>query len=131
MLRGKLKDGHVVELIKWQIFSYFIQLLVCSFKSSKVTFLKPLLICSFICLLYTQMMHSQALRTKKKFSQLIFILKISEANIVELNNQLETYIINMCSKVEFSELKGLGGLAGKRKWLRREKILYTLYFISF
>lgn len=32
-----------------------------------------------------------------------------------LNNQLDTYVLDVHSNIEFSELKGIGGLAKKKK----------------
>jgi hypothetical protein len=43
-----------------------------------------------------------------------------------LNNQLDTYILDVHSNIEFSEFKGIGGLAMKKK---NKDIVYPLMYL--
>ncbi|XP_050241354.1 uncharacterized protein LOC126690285 [Quercus robur] len=52
----------------------------------------------------------------------------SETNVLALDNQLQTYIVDMRSNDEFLELKGIGDLA--RKMVEKNKdVIYTLVYL--
>ena len=52
----------------------------------------------------------------------------SETNVLALDNQLQTYIVDMCSNDEFLELKGIGDLA--RKMVETNKdVIYPLVYL--
>ena len=52
----------------------------------------------------------------------------SETDVLALDNQLQTYIVDMCSNDEFLELKGIGDLA--RKMVETNKdVIYPLVYL--
>ncbi|XP_075658996.1 uncharacterized protein LOC142628844 [Castanea sativa] len=52
----------------------------------------------------------------------------SETDVLALDNQLQTYIVDMCSNDEFLELKGIGVLA--RKMVETNKdVIYPLVYL--
>ncbi|XP_065627293.1 uncharacterized protein LOC136066605 [Quercus suber] len=52
----------------------------------------------------------------------------SETNVLALDNQLQTYIVDMCSNDEFLELKGIGDLARKMVETKKD-VIYPLVYL--
>ena len=68
--------------------------------------------------------------TKKKLTCLanFYPSDFFETDVLALDNQLQTYIVDMCSNDEFLELKGIGDLA--RKMVETNKdVIYPLVYL--
>ena len=57
-----------------------------------------------------------------------YLFDFSEIDVLALDNQLQSYIVDMCSNDEFLELKGIGDLA--RKMMETNKdVIYPLIYL--
>ena len=57
-----------------------------------------------------------------------YLFDFSEIDVLALDNQLQSYIVDMCSNDEFLELKGIGDLA--RKMVEKNKdVMYPLVYL--
>ena len=57
-----------------------------------------------------------------------YLFDFSEIDVLALDNQLQTYIVDMCSNDEFLELKGIGDLARKMMETNKDVIYLLVYF---
>ena len=66
---------------------------------------------------------------KQKLIQLVgyYPQDFSTIELMALDDQLETYIVDMCSSTEFSELRGISDLAKKMVEKRKDKLYPLLY----
>lgn len=53
----------------------------------------------------------------------------SEMELMMLDDQLETYIVDMQTSADFSNLKGIGDLAQKMVETKRDKVYYLVYLL--
>ncbi|GAV68424.1 Dimer_Tnp_hAT domain-containing protein, partial [Cephalotus follicularis] len=51
------------------------------------------------------------------------------SDLIELKNQLETYIIDMSSDIEFTEVNGVGELAKRMKEKNKDKVYPLVYML--
>lgn len=84
-----------------------------------------LLIC-VACLTPTNFFSSFSKTKLVKFAK-FYSWEFSQISLMLLDNQLETYIIDMCNNIEFASLKGIGDLSKKLVETRRH-VVYPLVY---
>ncbi|GAV87493.1 Dimer_Tnp_hAT domain-containing protein, partial [Cephalotus follicularis] len=85
----------------------------------------------FLCMDYLNLInHFLAFNTEDLVSFTKFYpIDFSTADLMELKNQLETYIIDMCSDIDFTEVNDIGELAKRIKEKNKDKVYPLVYML--